>query len=97
MKRKTGFTLDKEEKDLLESFKRGEWRRVKNIKTEKEIAKRAANNFIRKDARINIRLSTTDLIRLKRIALNEGLPYQTLIASVLHKYAAEHIQNPLGD
>jgi len=46
----------------------------------------AAKNYLRKNARINIRLSTADLEMLKRRAADEGLPYQSLIASVLHKY-----------
>lgn len=43
---------------------------------------------MRKDARINIRLSNADLEMLKRRAAEEGLPYQSLIASVLHKYVS---------
>ncbi|MGO9257190.1 MAG: CopG family antitoxin, partial [Bryobacteraceae bacterium] len=46
----------------------------------------AGSKYMRKDARINIRLSTADLEMLKRRAAEEGLPYQSLIASVLHKY-----------
>jgi len=46
---------------------------------------------LRKDVRINIRLSSNDILNIKQIAAYEGLPYQTLIASVLHKYAAGHL------
>lgn len=48
----------------------------------------AARRYLRKDARVNIRISTADLDMLKRRAAEEGLPYQTLIASVLHKYVS---------
>jgi len=50
----------------------------------KEAVVQAAERYLRKDARVNIRLSTADLEMLKRRAAEEGLPYQTLIASVLH-------------
>lgn len=83
--------LDAEEKDLLESFERGEWKSVANLEKEKAFAREAAANYFRKDARINIRLSNNDLSRIKQIAAYEGLPYQTLIASLLHKYAAGHL------
>lgn len=82
--------LDKEEKALSDSFDKGEWKSVKNIKQERAFAKRVAKNTLQKDARINIRLSSTDLLRIKQKAAFEGIPYQTLIASILHKYAAGH-------
>ena len=84
--------LDKEEEELLASFEKGEWRSVKNLEKEKSSAQRAATQTLRKDIRINIRLTKSDLIHLKQRAAYEGLPYQTLIASVLHKYAAGHLR-----
>jgi len=82
--------LDAEEKKLLASFEKGEWKSVKDIKKHKKIAKAAAKNTLQKDARINIRLSSNDLLRIKQKAAFEGIPYQTLIASILHKFAAGH-------
>jgi predicted DNA binding CopG/RHH family protein len=82
--------LDAEEKDLLESFERGEWKSVPNLEEAKAFVREAAANYLRKDARINIRLSRSDLSRIKQMAAYEGLPYQTLIASLLHKYATGH-------
>jgi len=82
--------LDDEEKQLLDSYNKGEWKSVKDFEKQKHIAKIAAKNTLRKDARINIRLSSTDLLRIKQKAAFEGIPYQTLIASILHKYAAGH-------
>lgn len=67
---------------------RGEFKRVKDQKGAKQAAIQAARRYMRKDARINIRLSTADLEMLKQRAVEEGLPYQTLIASVLHKYVS---------
>jgi predicted DNA binding CopG/RHH family protein len=92
-KNKPIFDLDAEEKELSDSFDRGEWKSVDNLKEEKSKARIAAANYLRKSARINIRISEGDLTHIKRIAAFEGLPYQTLIASVLHKYAAGHLNN----
>ena len=81
------FKLDQEEQELLDSYERGEWKTVKNLDQKKKMIEKAASSFIKKEARINIRVSNHDLDRIKRIAVHEGLPYQTLIASVLHKFA----------
>jgi len=75
----------------LSSFEKDEWRTVKNIEKEKMHARKTAAKTLRKDVRINIRLSSSDIFNIKQIAAYEGLPYQTLIASVLHKYAAGHL------
>ena len=78
--------LDKEEKELLDSFERGEWISDKNLPKRKSELKEYARSTIRKDKRVNIRISERDLKELQRIAFREGLPYQTLISSILHKY-----------
>jgi len=79
---------DDEEKQLIAAYERGEFRPVKDQKGAKQTALQAARRYMRKDARINIRLSTADLEMLKQRAVEEGLPYQTLIASVLHKFVS---------
>jgi len=79
---------DDEEKKLITAYERGEFKRVKDQKGAKRTAVEAARRYTRKDARINIRLSTADLEMLKQRAVEEGLPYQSLIASVLHKYVS---------
>lgn len=83
--------LDQEEKLILDSFENEEWQTVKNFAQEKEKALNAAASYLQKDARINIRISSSDLKRIKQKAAHEGLPYQTLIASILHKYSAGHL------
>jgi predicted DNA binding CopG/RHH family protein len=83
-------SLDQEEELLLNSFENEEWQTVKNFYQEKERALEAASNYLQKDMRINIRISSSDLKRIKQKAAYEGLPYQTLIASILHKYSAGH-------
>lgn len=79
-------TLDSEEKALLESFDRGEWRSVKNKTAEIARLQKLARNTLAKNKRINIRLAERDLVGLQTRAVEEGMPYQTLIASILHKY-----------
>jgi len=80
--------LDKEEQDILDSFERGEWRPVANRR--QEIARHVAyaRNTLAKDKRVNIRISSKDLEELQAIAVEDGMPYQTLMASVLHRFAA---------
>lgn len=78
--------LDSEEKEILEAFEKGELKRSKNASQEIEKHKAAAEATFKKDARINIRLSSRDLRSLQARALREGIPYQTLVSSVLHKF-----------
>ncbi len=85
------MSLDKEEQELLKAFNKGKLKSTKHLKSEIKESKQAARNYLKKDARINIRLSSIDLNKLKQIAAEEGLPYQTLIASVLHKYITRRV------
>ena len=78
--------LDREEKELLDSFEREEWRSVEGRETEIEGYREYARATFKKDKRVNIRISKKDLEALQKRALEEGIPYQTLMASVLHKY-----------
>ena len=78
--------LDQEEKDLMESIEREEWRPVKNIKLEKKKAIAAARNTLKKDKRINLRFTQKDYRQIQIKAIEEGIPYQTLISSIVHKY-----------
>ena len=78
--------LDKEERGTLESFEKGEWKSVPGVKKRKRELSEYARATLRKDKRINIRISERDLNELRRLAVQEGLPYQTLISSILHKY-----------
>ena len=80
--------LDKDEETLIADYERGAFRPVKNQDMARKEAMEAARRYMRKDARINIRLSTADLEMLKQRAAEEGLPYQSLIASILHKYVS---------
>lgn len=78
--------LDKEEQDIVDSFERGEWQSVPNLEREKQKSQKIAAATFRKDRRVNVRISSGDLIGLQKRAPEEGIPYQTLISSILHKY-----------
>jgi predicted DNA binding CopG/RHH family protein len=78
--------LTKEEKEILDSFEKGEWVPVADLpKRRRELAE-YARNTLRKDKRLNIRISERDLIELQRKAVKEGLPYQTYVSSIIHKF-----------
>jgi predicted DNA binding CopG/RHH family protein len=77
--------LDRYESDVLEAYESGKLRPVAN-KAELTRLRAAARATAIKDRRVNIRLSSGDLSDIQAKALEEGMPYQTLIASVLHKY-----------
>ena len=77
--------IDREETELLAQFDKGQLKSVAS-KTELAKFKAAARATAIKDRRVNIRLSSGDLSDIQIKALEEGIPYQTLIASVLHKY-----------
>jgi len=78
--------FDSEEKEILEAFESGKLKRSKNAAQEIKQHQAVAEATFKKDARINIRLSSRDLRSLQTRALREGMPYQTLVASVLHKF-----------
>ena len=78
--------LTKEEKDILESVERGEWRRIPDFDKEAKRYQESARATLRKEKRVNIRMTERDIVRFQKKAIDEGLPYQTLISSVLHKY-----------
>ena len=86
LSRKAFEPLDQEEKDLMESIEHEDWRSVKNIKIEKEKAIAAARNTLKKDKRINLRFTQKDYRQIQIKAIEEGIPYQTLISSIVHKY-----------
>ncbi len=76
----------KEEKAILDSVEKGEWKSVRRVKGKIIKYQESARATFRKDKRINIRISEKDLVGIQKKAVEEGLPYQTLISSVLHKF-----------
>lgn len=85
------IALDSEEKKIVESYDRGEWRTVRDPKQEIKRLREYARNTLQKDKRINIRMSSKDLDQIQVIAAQEGVPYQTLISSVIHKYVSGYL------
>ncbi len=79
------FELDKEEQELLDSVERGEWRSVEDLSKTKSRLRETAKATLNKTKNINIRLSERVLQKLKVRAQREGIPYQTLAASILHR------------
>ncbi|MCB8978944.1 MAG: antitoxin [Ardenticatenaceae bacterium] len=77
---------DDEEKALMESIEGEEWQSVENIEQERDKALEAAQATLKKDRRINLRLTEKDYYQIQIKAIEEGVPYQTLIASLVHKY-----------
>ncbi|MCG2725265.1 MAG: antitoxin [Elusimicrobia bacterium] len=80
--------LNEEEKNILNAYKKSNLSSVPNIKKEIGKYREYAKHTLQKNKRINIRLSERDLIHIQRKAVEEGLPYQTLVSSILHKYIA---------
>lgn len=85
--------IDAYENEIVAAFDKGE---MKSVATKAELAKfkAAARATAIKDRRVNIRLSSGDLQDIQVKALEEGVPYQTLIASVLHKYVTGRLAEP---
>ena len=89
MKEKNMFTpIDEEERDLIISLENGEWKEIEENEEYKLQAKKYAEATMKKDKRMNIRISERDLKNLKIRAMEEGLPYQTLVSMILHKYVS---------
>lgn len=78
--------LNEEEKDILDSFEKGEWQPIKDREKEIDRYSSYAKATLKKDKRINIRISDKDLESIQNIAIEEGIPYQTLISSLIHKF-----------
>lgn len=78
--------LDPEEREILESLERGELVSVPNVEKEIEFARQAARNTFNKTKRVNLRMTERDFNLAHSRAREEGIPYQTLLSSVIHKY-----------
>ena len=90
---KNPLKLDREEVKILQDFERGELTSVNNFKEAKRQLEEAAREFLQKDRRINIRISSRDLSSLQKKAAKEGMPYQTFISSTLHKFVTGKLKS----
>jgi predicted DNA binding CopG/RHH family protein len=79
--------LSKEEQAILKAYEKGELKSVKDAQGEKKRHVHYAKDALKKDYRLNIRISKQDLRAIQAKAMEEGLPYQTFISSVIHKVA----------
>lgn len=84
--------LSKEEKKLLNAVEAGEFESVLTDARKKELEAIASNTF-KKDKRINVRISNRDLVAVQSRASEEGIPYQTLVSSIIHKYISGSLQD----
>jgi predicted DNA binding CopG/RHH family protein len=87
--------LDEEELQILRDFERGEFESIQHFRAEKRSLEAAAERTLQKDKHINIRISSRDLEKLQKRAAMEGIPYQTLIASTLHKFVTGKLKEPV--
>ena len=81
------YELDKEEEEILKAYEKGEFKSVKNLEKEKKRYQQIAQATLNKTRNINIRLSERDLQKIKALAMEKGLPYQTFVSSLLHQYS----------
>ena len=90
MKSKAKF--DAEELEILQAWEAGALRPVSDMAAQAKAHRAAAQATFKKDQRLNIRISSRDLKNLQARALEEGIPYQTFAASVLHKFVSGHLE-----
>lgn len=83
------YELTKGEKSILEEFEKGALVSVSNLKQARQLYEKIAKNTLDKTKNINIRLPERVVSRLKAKAAQEGIPYQTLASSILHKYVSQ--------
>jgi hypothetical protein len=79
------------DRGILNAYERGRFSSMPHLKKEVAKYREYAKSTLQKNKRINIRLSERDLVHIQRKAIEEGLPYQTLISSVLHKYISGNL------
>lgn len=90
---KKNIDIESYEQDILNDLDKGEFVSVKNAKEIMHLAQQAASNYIKRDNRVNVRISGADLNMIKQVAVEEGLPYQTLLASIIHKFVSGRLIN----
>jgi predicted DNA binding CopG/RHH family protein len=83
--------LSRDEKELVDAFEKGELKPVKTKVAETKRYREFARATFLKDKRVNIRISTKDLDGVRKKAVEEGIPYQTLISSIIHKFVDDRL------
>lgn len=80
------YQLDKEEREILSSVENGDWQPIKLTSAQRKKYAQIAKATLKKNKHIHLRMSEMDLEGIKTKAAREGIPYQTLITSIIHKY-----------
>ena len=88
--------LLKKEKELIKSIEKDEWKSISNLQKEIQYSKKMAAATLRKDKRMNIRMTKKDLEAIKIKAMEEGVPYQTLVTSIIHKFVSGKLIEKAG-
>ena len=86
------YILDNEEKQIISDIEKGKYKSIPHVKEEIKKIREYAVDTLEKSKNINIRLAHKDIQRLKIKAAENGMPYQTLVGSILHQYANEKIE-----
>ena len=88
--------MDREERDNLDRFERGELYPAPDADREMEDAREAAHSTFKKTRRINLRVTERDYMLVHARAREEGIPYQTLLSSIIHKYVSGQLSENSG-
>lgn len=89
------FELDKEETQLLKDYEQGKFRPLPRVKSEQEKYRAYAKAMLDKTRNINIRVSESDLLKIKSKAMQKGIPYQTFLTSLIHQYSTGQIESSI--
>ena len=92
----TNHAMDATERDILDRFERGELRPAPDADREMEEAREAAHNTFKKTKRVNLRVTERDYMLVRARAREEGIPYQTLLSNVIHKYVSGRLRENSG-
>ncbi len=86
------FSLDEEELDILDDYENNHYVSATLTKEEKKMLQNVAQHTLAQNRSIHIKISEKDFLDLKRTAIKEGMPYQILVSSVIHKYLSGHLK-----
>ena len=92
----THHDMDTEERDILDRFERGELRPAPGAAREMEDAQEAAHSTSKKTRQVNLRVTERDYMLVRARAREEGIPYQTLLSSIIHKYVSGRLSENSG-
>ena len=80
--------LDREERDILESYEKGEWKPVEDLEAEMERYREYARATLKQDRSVSVPISSSDLAAIQKLAIEEEMPFQALMSTIVHNYLA---------